>query len=731
MIAHDGGVSITLNRGKTYMRIVLPIAQLYHVHTDTRVPYNLYGNRQDGTSYRMPSRSLSGGASEGQWGHGGGCESGFAIPDTVTNTTVWSGCYDGGLEVYDTRTDHARNVRVWPEAAYGWRPADLKYRWNWTFPIAISPHDHTRVYVGSQYVHLTTDGGASWKVISPDLTRNDTTHQQSSGGVTTDNLMTFDGATLFALAESPVQAGVIWAGSNDGLVHVTRDGGGTWVNVTAGIPKLPPWGKISNIEPSHFNPGTAYLSADLHELDDLDPYIYKTTDFGKTWKRISDALPRSPLSFVHVVREDPSRAGMLYAGTENGAYMTIDDGAHWLPLQTNLPHAPVSWLTVQPHARDLVVATYGRGAWILEDISPLEQLEPATLAAKAFLFTPRPAYRFRSQQGVASAPNSAVEPDTVPYGADVTYYVSPSVADTSTPPDTVRRLRPAKVVILGSKGDTVRVLEGERRPGLNRVWWDLRSAPPTVPKLRTPPPGKAFVRVGPDGTRPLVTWDLDLSLRGPLAPPGTYTVQLTLADTGRAGGGSAVTLTQPLRVLKDPNTAGSDSDVQAQARLALAIRGEQDSVARMINRLEWVRKQLRDLVGQLRGDSAVVRDSNAKRVAALADSLDARALGVEGALFDVHLTGAREDAFRSPMQLYGRLAALQSDVSESGADFAPTAQQLAVHELFTQRLTEAARRFGDLVENALPAFGAELRKAPLKDVISAIDGGGAPSRPGP
>ena len=731
MIAHDGGVSITLNRGKTYMRIVLPIAQLYHVHTDTRVPYNLYGNRQDGTSYRMPSRSLSGGASEGQWGHVGGCESGFAIPDTVTNTTVWSGCYDGGLEVYDTRTDHARNVRVWPEAAYGWRPADLKYRWNWTFPIAISPHDHTRVYVGSQYVHLTTDGGASWKVISPDLTRNDTTHQQSSGGVTTDNLMTFDGATLFALAESPVQAGVIWAGSNDGLVHVTRDGGGTWVNVTAGIPKLPPWGKISNIEPSHFNPGTAYLSADLHELDDLDPYIYKTTDFGKTWKRISDALPRSPLSFVHVVREDPSRAGMLYAGTENGAYITIDDGAHWLPLQTNLPHAPVSWLTVQPHARDLVVATYGRGAWILEDISPLEQLEPATLAAKAFLFTPRPAYRFRSQQGVASAPNSAVEPDTVPYGADVTYYVSPSVADTSTPPDTVRRLRPAKVVILGSKGDTVRVLEGERRPGLNRVWWDLRSAPPTVPKLRTPPPGKAFVRVGPDGTRPLVTWDLDLSLRGPLAPPGTYTVQLTLADTGRAGGGSAVTLTQPLRVLKDPNTAGSDSDVQAQARLALAIRGEQDSVARMINRLEWVRKQLRDLVGQLRGDSAVVRDSNAKRVAALADSLDARALGVEGALFDVHLTGAREDAFRSPMQLYGRLAALQSDVSESGADFAPTAQQLAVHELFTQRLTEAARRFGDLVEHALPAFGAELRKAPLKDVISAIDGGGAPSRPGP
>ena len=730
MVAHDGGASITVNRGATFLRVVLPIAQLYHVHTDTHVPYHLYANRQDGTSYRMPSRSLSGGISEGEWGHVGGCESGFAIPDTVTNTTVWSGCYDGGLEVYDVRTDHARNVRVWPEAGYGWRPADLKYRWNWTFPIAISPHDHTRVYVGSQFVHVTTDGGASWKVISPDLTRNDTTHQQSSGGVTTDNLMTFDGATLFALAESPVQAGVMWAGSNDGLVHVTRDGGATWVDVTGGLPKLPPWGKISNIEPSRFDAGTAYLSADLHELDDLDPYIFKTTDFGKSWKRISDALPRSPLSFVHVVREDPVRRGMLYAGTENGVYVTFDDGARWLPLQTNLPHAPVSWITVQPHAHDLVVATYGRGAWILDDVSPLEQLEIPALTSgpmtgRAMLFQPRPAYRFRPQQGVASAPNSAVQADSVPYGAALTYYLSSALADTTTPADSTRRPKPVKIVVLGAQGDTVRTLEGERKPGLNRVWWDLRYAAPAVPKLRTPPPGKPFVRVGPDGTRPLVTWDLDLSLRGPLVAPGTYTARLTVGDST-----GPVTLTQPLTVLKDPNTAGADTDVQAQTRLALAIRGQQDSVARMINRLEWVRKQLQDLAAQLRGDSAVVRDTAAKRLATLADSLDARALAVEGRLFDVHLTGAREDAFRGPMQLYGRLAALQSDVAESGADFAPTTQQVEVHALLTDRLAGAAARFADLMDKALPAFGAELRKVQLKDVISAVAGDG-PQRPGP
>ncbi|HEV2671656.1 MAG TPA: hypothetical protein VGU74_11220 [Gemmatimonadales bacterium] len=754
MIAHDGGASLTVTGGKSWTRIVLPIAQMYHVHTDTRVPYNLYGNRQDGSSYRMPSRSVGGGISEGQWGHVGGCESGFAIPDTVDNATVWSGCYDGGLEVYDVRTDHARNVRVWPEAAYGWRPADLKYRWNWTFPIAISPHDHTKVYVGSQVVHMSHDGGATWQVISPDLTRNDTTHQQSSGGVSTDNLMTFDGATLFALAESPVKAGVLWAGSNDGLVHVSIDGGAHWTNVAGSIPKLSPWAKIVNIEPSHFDAGTAYLAADLHELDDLDPYIYKTTDYGKSWKLISATFPRSPLSFVHVVREDPVRRGLLFAGTDNGLYVTLNDGANWLPLQINLPHAPVAWLTVQPHFHDLVVATYGRGFYILDDISPLEQLDAATLSGKVNVFVPPPAYRLRDKQGVTSAPNSAIQAENAAPGVPLTYYISPALADTTPAPvvassapgspnssgvcfapatpappasgglgvpgDSTRRPKPARLVILDAQGDTVRVLQGERKVGLNRVCWDLRFSAPTTPKLRTPPPGKTFVRTGGDGTRPLVTWDLDLSLRGPLVLPGTYTVRVLVGDLQDTTA-APVTATQSVIVLKDPNTAGTDADVQAQGKLARTIRAEQDSVARMINRLEWVRKQVRDLAAQLR-DSALVRDSGAKRIAGLADSLDRRIVRVEGALFDVNLTGAREDAFRNPMQLYGRLAALLSDVAENGADFAPTTQQIAVHDALTQRLADVTTRFADLMTKAVPEFAAELRRTPLRDVV----GSGAP-----
>src|SRR6266487_2766986 len=425
--------------------------------------------------------------------------------------------------------------------------------------------------------------------------------------------MTFDGANLLAIAESPLEAGVIWTGSNDGLVQVTRDGGAHWSNVSPNIAKLPAWAKIVNIEPSHFDKGAAYVAVDAHELDDLTPYIYKTTDYGKTWRKISDTFPRSAFSFVHAVCEDPVRRGLLYAGTENGLFVSFDDGGRWVPLQTNLPHAPVVWITVQPHFHDLVVATYGRGFWILDDISALEQLAWSTLPSTATLFVPPPAYRLRDQQGVASAPNSAVQAENAPSGVVLTYYVSPAVADTTTgvpaapggpdagspvcpapapaaaaaPGDSARRKKPARLVVLDAQGDTVRALEGDRKPGLNRVCWDLRYTAPTTPKLRTSPPGKPFVRVGGDGTRPLVTWDLDLSLRGPLVLPGTYSLRLVLTDSNTA----PVTATQSLTVLKDPNTAGTDADVQAQGKLARTIRAEQDSIARMINRLEWVRKQ--------------------------------------------------------------------------------------------------------------------------------------------
>ncbi|PYR33240.1 MAG: sialidase, partial [Acidobacteria bacterium] len=382
VVAHDDGLSLSINRGRSWHHIQLPVAQMYHVATDNQIPYNVYGNRQDGPSTRGPSNSrlakqsdddVSGPIPRGLWHSVAGGESGWAIPDPVDNNIVWAsgtgyGSLGGTVERFDERTRQAREVEIWPEATIGVPAADVKYRFNWTFPVAISPHDHNVVYAGSQHVHRTSDGGQSWQVISPDLTLDDKSHQQRSGGLTPDNVGVEYAGVVFAIAESPRERGVIWAGTNDGQLQVTRDNGGRWTNVTAGIPGLPRWGTVSNIEPSRFDNGAAYVTFDLHQVNNRDPFVF---------------------------REDPVKRGLLYLGTENALYFSVDEGAHWLPLQSGLPHAPVHWLTIQEHFNDLVVATYGRGFYVLDDITPLRTLTPDTLNEAAHLFPPRPAYRFR------------------------------------------------------------------------------------------------------------------------------------------------------------------------------------------------------------------------------------------------------------------------------------------------------------------------------------------------
>jgi photosystem II stability/assembly factor-like uncharacterized protein len=679
MIAHDGGASITLNRGKTWQHIVLPIAQMYHVYADNNIPYFLYGNRQDGDSYRIASNSRAGGIDPWTPISVGGCESGFAVPDPSNSDIVWSGCYDGGLDRFDLRTLQTRDVRVWPVAAYGWPPAQVKYRWNWTFPIAISPHNSNAVYVGSQYVHETTDGGQSWKVISPDLTRNDQAHEQNSGGVSYDNLMTFDGATLWSIAVSPLKQGLIWTGSNDGLVHVTRDDGAHWTDVTQNISGLPPWSTIM-VEPSHFHAGTAYIAADLHVQNDSSPYIFKSDDYGATWKLISTAIPKSVFSYVHCVIEDPSRQGMLYAGTENSVYVSLDDGAHWTLLQSNLPHAPAEWLALQPGFADLLVGTYGRGIWILDDITPLRQLNSSVLSAPLHLFPPRPAYRFRN---VVPAPDQPFGTrSNPPYGADINYYLKDATKG------------PVKIVILASGGQPIRTLKGTGKAGINRIWWDLRYEPATQPKLITSPPGDAWLTTTLEGCR-VRTWDLDLSTRGPQAAPGTYIVRLTVGKQS---------MSQPLNVLKDPHSAGTPQDIHAQVKLSLQIRDSLDATAKLIDQTEWVRRQLHEL-------SVMIQpDPRHATVAKAAAQLTQKNLTVEGDLFDLHLAGAREDAFRNPMRLFGRFSALNRDVTDSSADFAPTDQQLAAYQFLAGNLRADEAAFHQLVSQDIVAFNRLLQK---------------------
>ncbi|EAZ80393.1 VPS10 domain-containing protein [Algoriphagus machipongonensis] len=696
MVAHDGGVSISYNHGKSFQGVVLPIAQMYHVAVDDQIPYNVFGNRQDGWSYMGPSNSLAGYIPLGLWKGVGGCESGFAKPDPVDNNIIWSGCYDGGLERHDLRTGQSREVRVWPEAGYGWAPADLKYRWHWNFPLSHSPHTEGRVYVGSQFVHKTDDDGQSWQIISPDLTLNLKDHQKNSGGVAIDNLMTFDGATLFAIEESKFEAGVIWVGTNDGQVQLTRDGGENWTNLTANIPDLPKWGTIANIEPSRFDKSTAYITVDLHQMGDFDPYIFKTTDYGQSWTKISDGIPSSESSFVHVIKEDPKREGLLYAGIDKGIYISHNDGQSWSRLKLNLPPAPVYWMEIQERFDDLVVGTYGRGYYILDDLAAIRNLDQNQTIA---FYDVRDAYRFNDRESIKTDGRSNNSGRNPSYGASLNYHLPENFAGE------------AKIEIKDSKGELVRTLQANKKAGANRAQWDLRYEPTYTPKLRVAPPGRPWVQLNGEGWRPLVQWDLDLMAGqyGPRVVPGEYMATLILTDSA---GNEVVQTSAKFNVLKDPYSEGSLEDIQEQVAFSLQLRDAMNLAVSNINAVEQLRKEL-DIILEEESDSKTQKE--ALRLKEAAEEVASK-------LYDIHLTGAREDAFRSPIKLYGRLSALASDINASGMDYRPTDQQGEVYEVLDARLKVAIEQFSDLVNNDIQEFNKALERKNRKIEIEKTGG---------
>ena len=665
MVAHDGGVSIA-NDGNTFKRVVLPIAQMYHAHVDDQIPYNVYGNRQDGYSYRGPSNSLENGINLGHWKPFGGCESGFGIPDPNNNNIIWSGCYDGGLEVYDVTTGHARNVRVWPEASYGWEPEKLKYRWHWTFPIHISKHKKNYVYVGSQYVHRSNDLGQSWEVISPDLTLNLKSHQKSSGGIAIDNLMTFDGSVLFSITESPLKQGLIWVGSNDGQLHLTKNGGLNWANITKNI-NMPPWGTLSNIEASKFDQGSAYISVDFHQMGNFEPYIFKTVDFGESWERISNDIPNSYSSFVHVVKEDHKTAGILYAGTDNGLFISIDDGRNWSRINNNLPPAPVYWISLQEHFDDMVIGTYGRGIYILDDISPFRELSISNKNNITFMPV-QDAYRFQNIQSMKNDGTSLIKGQNPDYGANLDFFI----------PDT--NAHEVFISIQDLNGNEIRkIIPKNTNIGVNRVMWNLRYERTVTPKLRVNPLGVDWVIYNQEGWRQLRTWDLDVNggKMGPKAVPGKYLAILNV-DSQK--------FTQKFNILKDPNTAGTLKDIRAQFKFLISLRETINKNVSLINKIEELRYSLQN-------------DYNTKEEEKSARDMDMRLYDIESHLFDTKLTGAREDAFRNPNKIYGRLAALGSDLTRFGADFKPTNQQVEVFEVLSKRLMNQQKAFKLLMKD--------------------------------
>ncbi len=682
-VSHDGGLSVTTNRGVTWRLNQLPIAQMYHVTVDDRVPYYVYGNRQDGPSARGPSNTkyqTSGGdIPHGAWQTVGGGESGFATPDVGDTNFVWSSASGSGggggiVTRYDLRTGNVHAVEVWPEATIGHSAAEVKYRFQWNFPLHVSPFDPKTVYVGSQHVHVTHDNGKSWQLFSPDLTRNDLSHMQRSGGLTPDNIGVEYAGVIMWIAESPIERGVVWAGSNDGKAQVTRDNGKTWTDVSPNIPGMPPLGTVSAILPSRYDKGTVFLSVDAHQVDNREPYIYRTTDYGKTWTKIVDGIPKSPLSYVHALAEDPVKKGLLFAGTENAVYVSFDDGARWQPLQNNLPHAPVYGIVIQPRFGDLVIGTYGRGFWILDDMTPLRSaVDVATQDVS--LFPPRNAWRFRNTEGPYAVANDPTTGNNPKYGASIHYWVRDEPKDS------------AKIEILDAGGAVVRTIKEMPKAGINRIYWDLQGEQTKEAKIRVSPYLSPWVIIGPEGKRANGVGRLSV-----LSLPGKYMVRLTA---------NGKTQSQPLEVLMDPGSRAPVEELRAQQAVAKNIMTDLDTAVATINRVEFTRLAFQS------ARAAVAADEKMADLKAATDSLDQKMAGLEEALFQIRGTGRGQDGLRWPVGLAEKLGYLGNSVMQS--DNGPTDSEQEVQGVLRDKLKVAIAKIDALMKGEVETLRRRLR----------------------
>jgi photosystem II stability/assembly factor-like uncharacterized protein len=639
ILGHDGGVTISLDGGQSWFSPALPIAQFYHVSTDDRVPYHIAGAMQDLGTAQGPSRGLGGGIHVTDWRSPGGGEAGHVVSAPGNPDIVYAGEYLGILTRYDDRTGIARNVSPWPENPSGWAGSAMRYRFQWTAPIAASPHDPRVIYYGGNVVFRTSDGGQTWTTISGDLTRNDPTKQQWTGGpITGDGTGVETYATVFALAESPRQKGLLWAGSDDGVVQLSRDAGASWTNVTAAMPGFPQWGTVSLIEPSPHDAATAYVVVDAHRLDDMRPYLYMTEDYGKNWKRLDVNLPKDV--YVHAVREDPARRGLLYLGTERGVMYSADAGTVWRPLKLNLPTVAVHDLVVKDN--DLILATHGRALWVLDDLTPVREMS-ATIADKpVHIFSIPDAVRWNSGFAwgrTGAAPNP-------PTGASITFALK------------AKPRGPVTLDILDSSGVTIRTLRSTPQPrlgiddgeadaeapkgdlptasGIQRVEWDLRYE------------GAERIKGGKiDSGDPSV---------GPRVLPGRYTARLS------ADGQSA---TATVQVVQDPRTEVSRADLEAQLALALQARDDVTRLTRLVERLRAL---------QSRSLAVTDRVGNDPRMAELASV--ARALATKSAALEARMHNPSAEvtydilAMRGGAMLYSRLSPLVNWIGDG--DGAPT-----------------------------------------------------------
>jgi len=713
--ANDGGANVSFNAGRTWTEQDQATAQFYHVVTTNHFPYRVCGAQQDNSTLCGPSRA-AGGIGIEQWYDVGGGESGYIAVRPDDPDIVYAGSYGGLLTRHDQRTGFERNVNPWPDNPMGHDAADAKYRFQWTFPIVISPHDPKTLYVGSSVVFRSRNDGQSFEAISPDLTRHDPMTLGPSGGpITKDQTSVEYYATVFTIAESPVAAGVIWAGSDDGLVHVTRDNGKTWKNVTP--PGIPEWSRISMIEASNFAPGTAYVASNHYQMDDLKPYIYRTTDYGATWKLIVNGIPLD--EFTRVVREDNVRKGLLYAGTEKGVWVSFNNGDSWQTLRRNLPIVPVHDLAVKEG--DLVAATHGRSFWILDDLSALRQMNPAIATSASHLFKPRDVYRanFGGGGGTGAAGDHPTGSNP-PSGAIVYYWLkSPnqkvtmdfldpagkvirsftSNQDPQVARDSLRQAaRADSLKKAGARPDSSQRSEargeetaddGPRRApapprvsnkaGLNTFSWNMRY-----------PDASTFQN--------MILWAA--GTQGPVAVPGPYTVRMSV---------NGQTQSQSFKIVKDPRSKATQADLAAQFAFLIKVQTELSKANDAVKLVRNIRSQVADRAAKLpEGKRESFRSS--------ANSLLATLTSAEEAIYQTK-NRSGQDPLNYPIRLNNKIGALMGVAAST--DARPTDNTLEVYRILSAQLDTQLSKIRTALNHQLPALNRELAASNVAAIVES------------
>ncbi|HSR50425.1 MAG TPA: glycosyl hydrolase [Acidobacteriota bacterium] len=708
--SNDGGANVSLNGGQSWSsQYNQPTAEMYRVTVDNQFPYRVYACQQDNSSISVPSWSPGGIDPKQHWEEVGGGESGHIAVDPRDPDMVYAGNYIGQIDRYDMEAGHRRDIVAYPQLHDGVAGRDIRYRFQWNAPIRLSPHDPDVLYHCSQYVHRSTDGGQSWEVISPDLTTDNDDYQDIPGGpVQHDHTGVELYTTIFAFEESPHQAGVLWAGSDDGLVHISQDNGGNWQNVTP--PDMPAGGTVNTIELSPHGPGRAFLAVYRYREADFTPYIFRTDDYGASWELISQDRGIPDDHFVRVVREDPKRKGLLYAGTEYGMYVSFDDGASWQEFQLNLPRTPITDLAV--HRDDLVVATQGRSFWILDDLTPLHELSDEIASKDFHLYAPRAAYRtqMRGFRG------GGASPEPPPRGALIRYYLTGSGSE-----DMDDDQGPGQ----DSEGGQVQEAEsGEgSAPG---VRMEILDAEGNLIRTFAPKPGEGGSRspAGPDPEDPEAVldvspgmhdfvWDLRykpphlaegavLSLSftgGPSAPPGAYQVRLTVDGQEQ---------TRSFRIEKDPRWTVSDDDLQEQFRLTLEIRDLLTSAHDPVRTLRSLREQAKAVAKRA---SEAGKDEEIKEAA---DQLAEKLTAVEEELFQTkHESG--QDPINFPSRIDNQIAYLYSVVN--GQDARPTEGAYQRLEDLRAQLGPIKQELEEIIQSDLEAFNRLLQEKGAQGVM--------------